>query len=275
MWDLERIQRRRLQAGGGTPGRRCAWLAGSAPWARLEGVAAADVEMERICEPELMDDADQARIYAEADFAASDAALVERIVALAAPVGLGARVVDLGCGPGNITLRLAERCPASELIGLDGAAAMLAIAEQRRAAAAARWPRLRYRRLSLPLRPADLDGLEASCTAIVSNSLLHHLHDPAVLWQAVQRLAAPGALVHIHDLRRPEDPAALEALVQRHADGCEPLLRRDYTVSLRAAFRVEEVREQLRLAGLGGAGRTGLQVQAREDRYLEVRGRLA
>ncbi len=231
--------------------------------------------MERICEPELMDDPDQARIYAEADFAASDAVLVERIVALAAPEGLGPRVVDLGCGPGNITLRLAERCPASELIGLDGAAAMLAIAEQRRAAAPERWPHLRFRGLRLPLGAADLAGLAGSCSAIVSNSLLHHLHDPAVLWLAVQRLAAPGALVHIHDLRRPEDPAALEALVQCHASDCDPLLRRDYTASLRAAFRVEEVRQQLRRAALEGSGLLGLRVEAREDRYLEVQGRLA
>lgn len=231
--------------------------------------------MERICEPELMDDPEQARVYAEADFAASDAALVERIITLAAPQGLGSRVVDLGCGPGNISWRLAERCPASELIGLDGAATMLAIAEQRRAAAPERWPLLRFRCLSLPLAEADWDGLAGSCSAIVSNSLLHHLHDPALLWSAVQRLAAPGALVHIHDLRRPEDPAALEALVQRHASDCDPLLRRDYAASLRAAFRLEEVQEQLRLAGLATAGRTGLRVEAREDRYLEVQGRLA
>ena len=226
--------------------------------------------MERICEPELMDDPDQARIYAEADFADSDAALVERILALAAPEDLGPLVLDLGCGPGNISFRLAQRCPYLDLVGLDGAMAMLAIAEQRRMTGVERWPRLQFRCLTLPFDGADLADWAGRCSTIVSNSLLHHLHDPAVLWQAVQRLASPGALVHIHDLRRPEHPAALEALVQRHASGCHPLLRRDYAASLRAAFRPEEVRQQLNQAGLGG-----LRVEAREDRYLEVFGRLA
>ena len=226
--------------------------------------------MERICEPELMDDPEQARVYAEADFAVSDAALVERIVALAAPEGLGSKLVDLGCGPGNISFRLAERFPAAELVGLDGSYAMLALAEQRRQAAAERWPRLSFRCLSLPLTSGDLGGLAGRCTAIVSNSLLHHLHNPAVLWQTLRLLAAPGALVHIHDLRRPQHPAALDALVQSYASGCDPLLRRDYAASLRAAFRIEEVQTQLAQAGLGG-----LRVEAREDRYLEVRGRLS
>jgi len=231
---------------------------------------AGEAVMERISEPELMDDPQQARIYAEADFAASDGALVERILALAEPAGLGPLVLDLGCGPGNITFRLAERCPGSALIGLDGAEAMLAIAEQRRRSDPERWPRLSFRCLRLPLAGPDLEGLAASGSAIVSNSLLHHLHQPAVLWQTLRQLAAPGALVHIHDLRRPADPAAVDALVERHASGCAPLLRRDYRASLHAAFRVEEVRLQLQQAGL-----TGLRVEAREDRYLEVSGRLA
>ena len=226
--------------------------------------------MERICEPELMDDPEQARVYSEADFAASDAALVERIVALAAPGGLGSKLVDLGCGPGNLSFRLAERYPATELVGLDGSSAMLALAEQRRQTEAERWPHLSFRCLTLPLTSGELGEMAGRCTAIVSNSLLHHLHDPAGLWQTLRLLAAPGALVHIHDLRRPSDPAALDALVQRHASGCDPLLRRDYTASLRAAFRVEEVQTQLAQAGLGG-----LRVEAREDRYLEVHGRLA
>lgn len=239
-------------------------------WAKLAAATAGAVVLERICEPELMEDPEQARVYAEADFAASDAALVERIVALAAPEGLGSKLVDLGCGPGNISFRLAECCPAAELVGLDGSAAMLALAEQRRQAAAERWPRLSFRCLTLPLAVGDLEALAGRCTAIVSNSLLHHLHDPAVLWQTLRLLAAPGALVHIHDLRRPPDPAALDALVQRHASGCAPLLRRDYAASLRAAFRIEEVQEQLCRSGL-----TGLKVEAREDRYLEVHGRLS
>lgn len=41
-----------------------------------------------------------------------------------------ARVIDLGCGPGNSTAVLARRWPAAALTGLDHSAAMLATARQ-------------------------------------------------------------------------------------------------------------------------------------------------
>jgi trans-aconitate 2-methyltransferase len=41
------------------------------------------------------------------------------------PHGSPRRVVDLGCGAGNVTRRLAERWPEAEVVGLDRSAAML------------------------------------------------------------------------------------------------------------------------------------------------------
>jgi 2-polyprenyl-3-methyl-5-hydroxy-6-metoxy-1,4-benzoquinol methylase len=46
----------------------------------------------------------------------------------------------------------------------------------------------------LPQRAYDL---------IFSNSLLHHLHNPDILWQTIQSTAIPGAAIFIMDLRRP------------------------------------------------------------------------
>jgi trans-aconitate 2-methyltransferase len=68
--------------------------------------------MQRTPEPELMEEAAQVKAYAAADFSASDGAVVERLAALASAAGInldttpGALLVDLGCGPGNISLRL-------------------------------------------------------------------------------------------------------------------------------------------------------------------------
>ena len=60
-------------------------------------------------------------------------------VDLAARVALDApaRVVDLGCGPGNSTAVLAKRWPRAELTGIDNSAVMLAAA--RAACPAGRW----------------------------------------------------------------------------------------------------------------------------------------
>lgn len=216
-----------------------------------------------------MDGEEQARIYAAADFSSSDAALVERILSLASPSRLGPRVLDLGCGPGNISFRLAEQLRQAEILGLDGAPAMLAIAEQRRLAQPRRWPSLRFRCLRLPPTQETAAELTGRFTAVISNSVLHHLHEPADFWRSVRRFAARGARLHVHDLRRPADEEELEALVRRHAADAPALLQHDYRASLRAAFRPEEVRVQLHQAGLHH-----LDVMPLEDRYLEVSGDL-
>ena len=225
--------------------------------------------MERVPEPELMDGAEQAAAYAAADFSASDGAVIARLGELF-PGGLGSQVVDLGCGPGNISFRLAELRPApAQVLAIDGAPSMLALAArelERRRQAQPELPRRLLFRLSCLPDPA----LPGGFSAVVSNSLLHHLHDPAVLWGAVRQLAAPGACIYVKDLRRPADASAVEALVQRHAADAPPVLQRDYRASLHAAFTPEEVRGQLRAAGLAGS----LQVAPTDDRYLEVWGRL-
>ncbi|MEB3325864.1 MAG: methyltransferase [Cyanobacteriota bacterium] len=232
--------------------------------------------MERICEPELMDDPHQAQAYAEADFVETDRAFTERILTLVTGCRPGRpieRILDLGCGPGNITFLLGEALPQTPVLGLDGAEAMLALAEERRAKAPDRWAHVHFHQAMLPLVADALatlpDPFAPPYDLIVSNSLLHHLHDPAVLWQAVGQWAGPGALVVVRDLRRPPNPEALQTLVQCHTVGAPAVLRRDFANSLAAAFLPEEVEAQLE-----GAGLSGFQVVEVADRYLEVRGQL-
>ena len=220
--------------------------------------------MERICEPELMDEPHQADAYAAADFGASDAAVLARIAALFGP-SLGPAVIDLGCGPGNISFRLAQQDQQARVLGIDGSAAMLKLAGQRLAAQ----PELVHR-LSFALCRLPDPGLSGGYDAVVSNSLLHHLHQPLVLWSAVRQLGASGAKVYVKDLRRPASPEAVLALRDRHLSRAPAVLQRDYVASLHAAFTAAEVQQQLRASGLAEA----LQVAEVDDRYLEVWGRL-
>ena len=69
--------------------------------------------MERIPEPELMDDPAQAQAYAATDFSSSDRAMVADLLDRYGN-GLGGAVLDLGCGPGNITFLLAEALAARD-----------------------------------------------------------------------------------------------------------------------------------------------------------------
>ena len=232
--------------------------------------------MERVCEPELMEGLAQAQAYGAADFSAPDQALVERLAELVGDAGGGQplRMVDLGCGPGNISFRLVDRFPQAQVLGLDGSAAMLDLAAQGLERHPHWRPRLTFCSALLPLGPglaAHLaGGVGAGFEVVVSNSLLHHLHEPQVLWRTVRQLASPGALVLMRDLRRPANPEAVHQLVQRHASGAPELLQRDYGHSLAAAFTLAEVQAQLREAAL-----PQLVVRELDDRYLEIAGRLA
>lgn len=221
--------------------------------------------MERILEPELMEDAAQARAYAEADFEAPNAAFLALYQDFVGRLPAGAAVLDLGCGPGDIAIRIAAWDPVVEVHALDGSAAMLAFGEAALAADPLPGKRVRFIRGLVP--DAVLPRL--AYDAIVSNSLLHHLHEPDGLWRMIRERASPGAAVLVMDLMRPASASAAEALVASYAGGEPEVLRRDFYNSLLAAFEPAEVREQLEAAGLGH-----FSVSAASDRHLVVRGRL-
>jgi len=220
--------------------------------------------MKRIPEPELMDDEAQARAYAEADFEEPNSHFAALFDEFIGRLPEGAAVLDLGCGPGDITLRIATAHPQIEIHGLDGSGAMLAFGH----AALAQQPELRDRVSFIEGLVPDALLPRARYDAVISNSLLHHLHDPETLWRMIQARARPGAPVLVMDLMRPADEATAQALVAQYAANEPEVLRRDFYNSLLAAFELEEVRQQLELAGLAR-----LEVRAVSDRHLLVSGR--
>jgi SAM-dependent methyltransferase len=217
----------------------------------------------RTPEPELMDRPDQVDAYAAADFAESNQAFADRMTAAPDPLPAAGRLVDLGCGPGDICIRIARALPTGwRITGLDAGPNMLGRAREAIARAGL------AERIELRLARLPDHGLDASAyDAVVSNSLLHHLPDPAVLWQAVGELAAPGAWIQVMDLARPDSDADVERLVHRYAAGEPEVLRADFRNSLRAAWRVDEVARQLDRAGLA------LECEPVSDRHWMVHGR--
>lgn len=221
--------------------------------------------MKRRLEPELMEEVDQAMAYAEADFSEPNA-LFLRLLGELEPGQLdGARALDLGCGPADIVMRFLTAYPHAECDALDGSAAMLRHARE----ALGRLPGLTKRcRLIQDLLPSDRLPA-AHYDLILSNSLLHHLHEPDVLWQTVTHCAKPGAIVLIMDLMRPPSAGWAEALVSTYADDAPEVLRNDFRNSLFAAFEPNEVSAQLVQAGIDG-----LEIAVVSDRHLAIWGRL-
>lgn len=220
--------------------------------------------MERIPEPELMDEPEQAKAYAEADFEQPHNRFIELFCQRFAQRRQSPdRVLDLGCGPADITVRFARAFPACELHGVDGAPEMLELGRQAVAAAGLE-RRVELHHGYLPGARLPRDRYET----LISNSLLHHLNNPMALWETVAAYGQPGSAVFVMDLMRPDTVQSAHAMVEQYASGEPELLQRDFFHSLLAAYRVDEVRAQLDKLGLP------LAVSAVGDRHLTVTGYL-
>jgi len=219
--------------------------------------------MRRIPEAELMDDPLQARAYAEADFSEPHEKFVD-LFRERFPDFTGGHVLDLGCGTGDVIVRFVRRYPEVRITGVDGAEAMLEIGREfiKREGL---MEKIHLRHCYLP----DIDLMREKFDAIISNSLLHHLSDPQVLWDTVKSCVMQGAPVFIMDLLRPGDRGTAERLVEKYAPDEAPILKKDFYNSLLAAYNIEEVVVQLTKAGLGY-----LSVEQASDRHLIVWGRI-
>jgi SAM-dependent methyltransferase len=212
---------------------------------------------------ELMADPAQALAYAEADFSESNALFVELFRRLHGAPFAG-RALDLGCGPGDIPIRLARAFPAARIDAIDGAAAMLELAREAVAADPGVGARIHWVCARIPA-PEATPGKPYD--AVLSNSLLHHLADPLDLWRVVRDAGRPGAAVLVMDLARPADVEGVDRVLAAHAAGAPEVLWSDFRNSLFAAYTIEEVRDQLAATGI-----TGLSVEMVSDRHLAVRG---
>ena len=224
--------------------------------------------MQRIPEPELMDDPEQALAYAQADFSATHGARVEMFRSLMPRHSLSGPVLDLGCGAGDVLFRFARAFPAAHFVGIDGSRPMLALAQSAIDAEPALHDRVRVRygiipECQLPQEPWRL---------IMSHSLLHQLHQPQVLWQTLRECADSadsGCAVFVADLRRPASEMEAQRMVQAMSKDEPEILQRDFFNSLCAAFTPGEVRAQLEEAGL-----TQLQVHTHDPFHMSISGLL-
>lgn len=219
--------------------------------------------MKRIPEAELMEGMAEARAYAEADFSEPHSHIMKVFERKFPGVKIKGNILDLGCGPGDITFRFALRFPEARVTGIDGSAAMIGFAEKRRAGEpdmAERITFIRGRIPGAPIPPLDYG-------AIVSNSLLHHLPRPQVLWDTIIGHARPGAIIFIADLTRPASIEEARRMVEKYSSGEPEVLKRDFYNSLLAAFSPEEVGEQIREAGLAE-----LKIKKISDRHLAAYG---
>lgn len=158
----------------------------------------------------------------------------------------GMRVLDLGCGPGSITLDLAARVgPTGGAVGVDVEPGQVETA--RRAADARGLSQARFEVASAYALPFD----DASFDAVTAHTVLQHLRDPADALAEVRRVLRPGGVLAAAEedwggiLLWPAE-AILERSLRRfeavwRENGGDPRLPRRYRALMRAS-RFERVK---------------------------------
>jgi len=216
--------------------------------------------MNRILEPELMEDEAQVLAYAAADFEEENQGFLDRFREYF-PEFTEGHILDLGCGPGDIPVRFARALPSCRITGVDASEPMIGLAgvavKQAGLADRITFRCERFQGVSL-IEPVD---------AVVSNSLLHHVPNPLQFWYRLRQLVKPGSPVLVMDLLRPDSPEEAQAIVDRNAAKEPRILRRDFYNSLLAAFTEDEVAAQLAEMNL-----SRLIVDVVDDRHWVVSG---
>lgn len=129
------------------------------------------------------------------------------------------RILELGCGTGNLSVALAGRFPDAELSYLDAAAEMLEVTGfrlSRSAPAFAARARPEHRRFE------ELDASLGSFDLVVSSISMHHVADKGPLYAGISSLVTPGGTFRWADQLRGES----DEIQQRHWLGWLEFCRR-------------------------------------------------
>lgn len=210
----------------------------------------------RVLEPEAMDSPDEAGEYDAMDHRAVNARFVADFLAEHGRCR-GGEILDVGTGTARIPIALAEADAEARVLGVDLAGSMLD-----RGAVNVAEAGLTGR---VTLERVDAKGLpypDGRFEAVVSNSIVHHIPDPAPALAEMARVVAPGGTLFVRDLFRPDDETTLAGLVETYAGGESARARSLFEASLNAALTPDEVRAIVEGLGLDPGG-----VKVTSDRH--------
>lgn len=105
----------------------------------------------------------------------------------------GLELLDVGCGPGTITLDLAERVTPGQVLGVDASAEVV------EAAQAARAERGTPNAAFAVADVYDLDLPDGAYDVVHAHQVLQHLTDPVAALRELRRVVKPAGLVACRD----------------------------------------------------------------------------
>jgi len=218
--------------------------------------------LERVLEPEVMDDPLEAADYDAMDHAAVNAAFAADFLTAASAAGVdladpAAEVLDVGTGTAQIPIELGRRHALIRVVGIDLAENMLALG-RRNVAEAGLETQIKLERVDAKRLPF----IDRQFAAVISNSIVHHIPEPRETLAEARRVTRLGGLIFFRDLLRPLDEATVRQLVETYAVGANGHQHALFEASLRAALNLDEIR-----ALVGELGFDPVQVRQTTDRH--------
>ena len=229
--------------------------------------------MERIPEPELMEKKEQVISYDEADFLEGELNLINQInhYLFINNISLDKKdlIVDLGCGPGNISEKLAIKWPNTEVVGIDGSKEMILRAEYNKEISTNQKKLKNLRYICSDIKDIKLTNflLKKKISLLVSNSLIHHITHLEDFFKTIRSLSSDFTVNFHKDLKRPLDEKSALELKAQCAIKYNEILTNDYYASLRASYTYKELKNFTLEKKL-----SSLDVFEDGDKYLIVYG---
>jgi ubiquinone/menaquinone biosynthesis C-methylase UbiE len=203
--------------------------------------------LERVLEPEVMNDLQEAIEYHDMDFTEVNRAFVRDLLAFAAQEDrtLGRDILDLGTGTARIPVELCLQAPSLRVMAADASSEMLELARYH--------IEINHMLDRIQLHRTDAKKLvfgPGFFDAVISNSLVHHLPQSDAFFAEALRVLRPGGLLFVRDLFRPASQDQVEALVAQHAGNESPRSQQLFRQSLQAALTTEELAKILAALGV-------------------------
>jgi SAM-dependent methyltransferase len=185
--------------------------------------------MQRIVEPELMDDVAQVEAYNAGNKQFGIDGFLhyyEKNINIT-----NGKIVDLGCGTADYLVALAKKYPDLTIVGYDGSLNMVKQAQEN------------VQGYNITVICKQFSDIVDTADCAISINTLHHLHDPSVMWRAIRSISNN---VLVMDIIRPQSIAVADAIVNM-INGQDPeIFKRDFYNSLLAAFSLEELQDQIK-----------------------------
>ena len=211
--------------------------------------------------------------YDEADFSEGEVNLINQIdhYLLRKNISLGEKdlIVDLGCGPGNISEKLAIKWPNTEVIGIDGSKEMILRAEYNKNISnnQKKLKNLLYICSDIKDIKSDNFLFNKEISLLVSNSLIHHITYIEDFFNTIKSLSSNSTVNFHKDLKRPLDEKSALELKAQCSKIYNETLTNDYYASLKASYTFKELKKFTLENNL-----SSLEVFEDGDKYLIVYG---